>query len=139
MKSGIELIAEERQRQIEQEGCDAKHDSQYNASDLAEAGAAYALCDNTLWPWDRKYWKPTNRRRDWAKAGALIAAAIDRHGHPSDVASPATVQIIWDQHHDICDKLHQAVQTYGLGSAGDDTIDVVLAELRRLRAKEARL
>jgi hypothetical protein len=32
------------------------------------------------WPWDREWWKPTpnNRIRELAKAGALIAAEIDR-------------------------------------------------------------
>lgn len=33
-----------------------------------------------LWPWDAKWWKPTpdNRVRELVKAGALIAAEIDR-------------------------------------------------------------
>ncbi|MEB3421767.1 hypothetical protein VK682_24660 [Salipiger manganoxidans] len=31
-----------------------------------------------LWPWDRKWWKPTTPRRDLVKAGALIVAEIER-------------------------------------------------------------
>ena len=30
------------------------------------------------WPWDWKWWKPTNPRRDLVKAAALILAEIDR-------------------------------------------------------------
>ena len=41
MKKGIELIAEERQRQIEIEGYSAQHDSQHNASELIYAAIAY--------------------------------------------------------------------------------------------------
>jgi hypothetical protein len=31
-----------------------------------------------LWPWDESWWKPGDRIRELAKAGALIAAEIDR-------------------------------------------------------------
>ena len=30
------------------------------------------------WPWVRRWWKPTDRRRDLVKAGALILAEIER-------------------------------------------------------------
>jgi hypothetical protein len=93
MKTGIELIAEERQRQIEKECWTPKHDDQHNTGDLAHAATAYASAelyrrttsegyDNTphIWPFERKWWKPTpkNRIRELQKAGALIAAEIDR-------------------------------------------------------------
>ena len=42
-KSGIELIADERQRQIEVEGYNAQHDSQHNASDFVYAAISYAI------------------------------------------------------------------------------------------------
>ena len=42
MKSGIELITEERKRQIEKEGFDAEHDSQHDAGELAFAAICYA-------------------------------------------------------------------------------------------------
>ena len=42
MKTGIELIAEERQRQIEKEGWSAEHDEQHTKGELALAAALYA-------------------------------------------------------------------------------------------------
>lgn len=83
MKTGIELIAEERQRQIEEEGWTAEHDKQWAAFELAEAAACYAhpfiMSTNLEWPFDKSWWKPSeNRIRDLQKAGALIAAEIDR-------------------------------------------------------------
>lgn len=101
---GAELIAEERQRQIEQEGWAPEHDDTHTLEELATAGALYALPrkfrDRTiwgesllwkLWPWESSSWKPTDyewppkvtfsedaRLRDLAKAGALIAAEMDR-------------------------------------------------------------
>lgn len=98
MKTGIELIAEERQRQIEIEGWTIAHDKQeHDDEDLAQAAACCArpwysrnMQDNGLperWPWDKKWWKPAKepklpgfagRIRELQKAGALIAAEIDR-------------------------------------------------------------
>ncbi len=91
MKSGTELIAEERQRQIYVEGYTAVHDDQHRGGEIAHAGACYAAAEITrsinknnsapgLWPWDREWWKPApdNRVRELVKAGALIAAEIDR-------------------------------------------------------------
>lgn len=87
MKTGIELIAEERQRQIEVEGWTPAHDSQHDESELLFAAEAYLMrpfMKNEdlikLWPWHKEWWKPTpeNRIRELQKAGALIAAEIDR-------------------------------------------------------------
>jgi hypothetical protein len=88
---GVGLIAAERRRQVEVEGYDASHDAAHNnADDLALAGATYALTADmrilwhkrqpVTWPWGAPYWKPTpdDRMRELVKAGALIAAAIDR-------------------------------------------------------------
>jgi hypothetical protein len=91
MKTGIDLIAIERKRQIEELGYDYTNDELYANEELARAGATYALRphlvpvnyekDNKpfLWPWDEKYWKPTpeDRIKELSKAGALIAAQID--------------------------------------------------------------
>jgi hypothetical protein len=30
------------------------------------------------WPWEDKWWKPKDRRRDLVRAGALIVAEIER-------------------------------------------------------------
>lgn len=94
-KTGIEIIAEERQRVIEVEGFDKKHDADFDNGELAAAAAAYAfapfLQDNIregyktpspMWPefWLAKWWKPSpyDRIKELAKAGQLIAAEIDR-------------------------------------------------------------
>ena len=89
MKTGIERIAAERKRQIEVEGFNAEHDENQTCDELAFAAAAYALTDEFfypgdrlqhVWPWSHDWWKPSpdNRIRELEKAGALIAAEIDR-------------------------------------------------------------
>ena len=92
--SGIDLIMTERIRQIEQEGWTPEHDDEHDAGELAAAGAAYAMnaadqlhpysqgdgCNEQppCWPWDDEWWKPKDPLRDLVRAGALIAAEIDR-------------------------------------------------------------
>ncbi|KSV16332.1 hypothetical protein DA01_03575 [Dehalococcoides mccartyi] len=112
--TGIELIAEERKRQIEVEGFNAEHDDDvyHESGELALAAACYASpinlyqCEITTrgtlysdpWPnlWEgaqdkRKRRDPwfniiepngslpsTERIRNLVKAGALVAAEIDR-------------------------------------------------------------
>jgi len=101
--TGIEIIAAERRRQIDVEGFTPEHDDRDVMGQLACAAAAYALPDKTnakivkvekgfwfeawiarkiLFPetWDASWWKPSpnDRIRELAKAGALIAAEIDR-------------------------------------------------------------
>ena len=94
MKTGIELIAEERQRQIEKEGWTKEHDARHADGDLAVAAASYAMPEGArtfmktpdgnylpiFWPFGAKCWKPCpqDRVRELVKAGALIAAEIDR-------------------------------------------------------------
>lgn len=86
-KTGIELIADERRRQIEEEGFDAKHDASHDYRVLIEAALAYAFGTideeyaKELFPdqWDEKWWKPTSTERDIIKSGALLAAAYDRY------------------------------------------------------------
>jgi hypothetical protein len=96
MKTGIDLIAIERKRQIEELGYDYTNDSLYADEQLAQAAATYAMpkrlremyasylvgSDSWIprwWPWSFKYWKPTpeDRVKELSKAGALIAAQID--------------------------------------------------------------
>lgn len=85
--TAIELIAAERQRQIEQEGWTAEHDRQWASGQLALAAACYAIPDNRrteiilrLWPWMLIWWKPTpdDRERELIKAAALLVAEIER-------------------------------------------------------------
>jgi hypothetical protein len=84
MKTGIELISEERKRQVEKEGWTSDHDDKHDKSELAHAATCYLNTKHQtiiqgFWPWDKKWWKPSeNRIRNLVKAGALIAAEIDR-------------------------------------------------------------
>ena len=83
MKTGAELITSERKRQIEEEGWTASHDDLHRAGDLASAAICYIMHPNTryhneLWPFSLSWWKPNKRKRNLVKAGALIAAEIDK-------------------------------------------------------------
>lgn len=87
-KTAIELIAEERQRQIDAEGWTPEHDDEHCCGELADAAWCYLhyfmsfpfVGDApTNWPWDLSWWKPSDDPvRNLVKAGALIAAEIDR-------------------------------------------------------------
>lgn len=93
--SGAKMIEQERQRQIDVEGWTPDHDARQVPGDLIMAAKCYATVarDRILglgrhpddiriiehWPWERSWWKPTHDPvRMLAKAGALIAAEIDR-------------------------------------------------------------
>jgi hypothetical protein len=94
--TGIERIAAERKRQIEEEGFTAEHDDEFDLGHLVDAAICYVMPEemrniqigirnptsliNELWPWDACWWNPTpdNRIRELVKAGALVAAEIDR-------------------------------------------------------------
>lgn len=94
MQSAIELIQEERIRQIEVEGFGTGGDDRYANGELVLAAACYTLIDWARkenpeidysippdeWPWSAKWWKPTPNIpiRELIKAGALIAAEIER-------------------------------------------------------------
>lgn len=95
MKTGIELITEERIRQLTVLGWTPEHDEQHRAGEIAMAAVCYALPHHIratppmgqtktfidrFWPWEDFWWKPTpeDRVRELTKAGALIAGEIDR-------------------------------------------------------------
>lgn len=86
-------IIKERLRQVEDEGYTAARDDLHVNGELATAAACYAAMAGfndgnrdhyppgspmIQWPWDHDLWKPTDRRRDLVKAGALILAEIER-------------------------------------------------------------
>lgn len=99
-------ILDERQRQIKKEGFKLSEDDNYIEGELGRAAVCYALAGSIthladrkglvdagsgyghainmmiywIWPrgWDWHWWKPTDRRRDLIKAGALIVAEIER-------------------------------------------------------------
>lgn len=104
--SGVDLIAAERQRQIEREGWTSEHDDVHKDASLAWAAACYVAPERIYreqrvalgpmfvdpWPWENRADKrktganypnaiPLNgdeRMRMLVRAGALIAAEIDR-------------------------------------------------------------
>ena len=94
--TGIELIAAERARQVEKEGWTAEHDDEHDNEDLALAACYYALPapmpitygrgeyiigPDSLFPgeWSEEWMKRGDDKiRNLVKAGALIAAEIDR-------------------------------------------------------------
>lgn len=88
---GISRILSERERQQTEEGFTADHDMQHIDGALIAAAECYLLQarDPMLvwpagnspmgWPWSAEDWKPSNEPiRNLEKAGALIAAEIDR-------------------------------------------------------------
>lgn len=85
--NGVERIAAERQRQIEVEGWTPDYDDGHDTGDLAHAAVAYikvtldpqgTTITPGYWPWLKSWWKPGDPIRNLEKAGALIAAEIDR-------------------------------------------------------------
>ena len=94
MKTGIEIITEERQRHFNVEGWTAEHDDGHIDGELAGLAMCYLTdpekreeefgeLEPPVWfpeSWDLQWWKPTpdDRIRELAKAGALVVAEIDR-------------------------------------------------------------
>lgn len=114
--NGIELITAERQRQISSERWNDDHDDEHEDGALAMAAVCYAACEPVYiqillsgggvyfkdpWPWDCDFDKRPMaedgervydlaadvRIRQLVKAGALIAAEIDRLQRASMKAS----------------------------------------------------
>jgi hypothetical protein len=84
---GINAIAEERRRQVEKEGWTPEHDDEHERCELWRAARSYLVFayagerdDIPVgWPWDEDDWKPSEDPiRNLVKAGALIAAELDR-------------------------------------------------------------
>jgi hypothetical protein len=90
MSLGAQQITAERERQITEEGWTDAVDDRYTRGQLIDGGLSYIhaaintghSCLNNpprTWRWDAKWWKPSRCRiRNLVKAGALIAAEIDR-------------------------------------------------------------
>ncbi len=87
--TGADLIAAERERQIAQERWTPEHDDAHADGELAAAAVCYAAPESIrnvigvggIWPFEDEMWKPSlhsDRVRELVKAGALIAAEIDR-------------------------------------------------------------
>ena len=86
METGVGLIAAERKRHVDEEGWTPEHDDEHSGGSMVEAAVCYALYGEgelahvvpKEWPWDEKWWKPSTYKRNLVKAGALIAAELDR-------------------------------------------------------------
>lgn len=95
--SGAELIAVERRRQIAEEGWTPEHDDEHTSGELTDAAACFLLAADGMvhkgwsqararekmlafcWPWSPAWCKPdATAIGNYKKAGALIAAEIDR-------------------------------------------------------------
>ncbi|MGE5317665.1 MAG: class I SAM-dependent methyltransferase [Chloroflexota bacterium] len=136
-RTGVEIIAEERQRQINVKGYDFDHDVERHTNrELIRAAVCYCEADNMemtrnedgenliesgYWPFDEKYFKPSpeDRIHELAKAGGLIASEIDRlkHiatnavSHPEEVAGFNSA-IYWE-------KRYAEGGNSGAGSSGE--------------------
>ena len=81
---GVALIAAERSRQVTAKGYTPEHDAEHGGGELAEAAVAYALAANgdgayrEFWPFRGDAFQPGGPVRALTKAGALIAAELDR-------------------------------------------------------------
>lgn len=87
---GVMDILKERVRQQDVAGWTHTHDDGHDRGEMAKAAAVYALWDTRslstfrlklrqdFWPWDADWWNPSDRRQNLVKAGALIAAEIER-------------------------------------------------------------
>lgn len=99
-------VLDERARQMDVEGWSTENDDAYQAGDLANAAACYSTTDPRMdpdraapvdWPWAASWWKPTNRRRDLVKAGALILAEIERLDRADRGGADTDGEIKWDE------------------------------------------
>jgi hypothetical protein len=95
-QAAVDVLAE-RRRQIKEEGWTPEHDDTHRDGEMAKAAACYALSEGEiraiarvawqprpvsvvtkLWPWGWAWWKPSDRRRNLVRSGALILAEIER-------------------------------------------------------------
>ena len=113
--TGAQMIAAERWQQITELGWTPEHDDGHDGNELARAAVALCKhaysrgwqCDNSTipdgsdrytqepppdeWPEDwADWWKPKTPIRDLVKAGALIAAEIDRRNRKAS-AKPSNI------------------------------------------------
>lgn len=93
-RTGVDRIAAERERQISEKGWSLEHDDDHYNGEIAGAAASYAEFAHRqiasapspyvggpfqTWRWAGSDWKPSGDPvRNLEKAGALIAAEIDR-------------------------------------------------------------
>jgi hypothetical protein len=89
LSKGADLILAERERQISEEGYNKTHDSFHNYEEFIWAAISYSInsfnddeskkLGEQWWPWSEESYKPKDVLQNLKRAGALIAAAIDRY------------------------------------------------------------
>ena len=84
-KTGVEKIGEEREKQIKKHGYTAKHDLNYKSNELLLGALTYLLAainngfvSSETWPFDITYYHYEGYESSLKKAGAFIAAELDR-------------------------------------------------------------
>lgn len=97
MNKYAQLMAEERERQISEEGWSPEHDDEHVNGELANVAACFSATNELylyskhsdglhnmtachLYPWEDKYYKKAskNRKQQLIVAGALIIAELER-------------------------------------------------------------
>lgn len=89
MKTGAELIAQERARQIEEKGYTVEYDMRHDDLDLLHAALCYLMYHHpenedpmdpvhNFWPWKIDTFKADDQLTMLIKSGAMIAALIDK-------------------------------------------------------------
>lgn len=86
----MDVVRAERRRQIEVEGWTPEHDNEHENGEMLTAAVIYLHHGTKMmpvlprgepplgWPWDRKWFKPKDRRSNLIRAGALCLAEKER-------------------------------------------------------------
>lgn len=101
------LAVVERERQKVREGYDPWHDDEHDDGAILVAARCYldhvrglgGSAVPSAWPWEPEMWKPTDRSRALAKAGALAQAEIERIERAGGVpaaASELLELVLWE-------------------------------------------
>ena len=123
MKPGVELIADERRRQVEVEHFDAAHDDQWTRMELMKAAALYHNQARgqhwskpgkppKTWPWDKSWWKPKTPLLDLIRAGALYLAESERCTRAKEHQSARVMFLCSERIAQEIDKLPAAEQSH---------------------------
>jgi hypothetical protein len=99
---GITIIAAERRRHFQVEDWTPEHDDDHVHGEMAIAAACYAVLhtdasvkypddnpEGSGWPWGAEWFKPKDEIHNLARAGALMAAEIDRLKRSTSTMSTA--------------------------------------------------
>ena len=139
--NGIESIAAERRRQIEVEGWTPEHDDEHDSGEMAAAASCYSIAAfykpyerfPVFWPWGKSWWKPKDRRSNLVRAGALIAAEIDRLDRMAAILGPEAQPYIGQGSGETFDRT--ATDTLLAEAAADDSPMATDEEKATLRAE----